>query len=67
MLVILIGKVNEEAMKPTNTLRLAMTMPVMKILKSMLSKNEMYLEKKRLIWIVSTFPFHGTFRENLIE
>ena len=67
MLIIIIGKANEEAMKPTNTLRLAMTMPVMKILKSMLSKNEMSLEKERLIWIVSTFPFHGSFREKLME
>ena len=42
--------------------RLAMTLPVMKLLKTLLIKSSWPLEKKRLVWVVACMAFHGSFR-----
>ena len=42
--------------------RLAMTIPVMRLLKKLLVMSKMPLSKKRLIWAISTIAFHGSFR-----
>ena len=42
--------------------RLAMTIPVMKLLKKLLTISSMSLEKKRLLWTKCCMAFHGSFR-----
>ena len=42
--------------------RLAMTIPVMRLMKKLLVMSKMPLSKKRLIWAVSCIAFHGSFR-----
>ena len=50
---------NDLSQKPP---RLAMTIPVMKLLKKLLTVSNMSLEKKRLLWTISCVAFHGSFR-----
>ena len=42
--------------------RLAMTLPVLKLLKKLITMTSWTLEKKRLLWTVSCMAFHGSFR-----
>ena len=42
--------------------RLAMTLPVLKLLKKLISMTSWSLEQKRLLWVVCTMAFHGSFR-----
>ena len=42
--------------------RMAMTVPVMKLLKHLLTTAKMNHEKRRLIWTVACLAFHGSFR-----
>ena len=49
---ILRGKSNEESMGEKKAPRLAMTLPVMKLLKALLVKTRMPHDKRRLIWAV---------------
>ena len=46
----------------TKAPRLAMTTPLLKLLKKLLSMNKMSLVRKRMIWAVCTLAFHGSFR-----
>ena len=57
---ILKGHQNQEP--KTKNPRLAMTIPVMKLLKKLLTLTNMTLEKKRLLWAISCIAFHGSFR-----
>ena len=50
---------NDFTQKPP---RLAMTIPVMKLLKKLLTVSDMSLERKRLLWAISCIAFHGSFR-----
>ena len=50
---------NDISQKPP---RLAMTIPVMKLLKKLLTVSDMPIEKKRLLWTISCVAFHGSFR-----
>ena len=54
------GKEQQEA--KTRIPRLAMTLPMMKLLKTLLQLSNLTLEMKRLIWVVSCMAFHGSFR-----
>jgi hypothetical protein len=56
------GKENEENSTQKKIPRLAMTMPVLKLLKGLLSASELDLSRKRLVWAVSCMAFHGSFR-----
>ena len=42
--------------------RLAMTFPVMKLLKKLLTSSKFGLEKKCMLWLVSCIAFHGSMR-----
>ena len=42
--------------------RMAMTLPVLKLLKKLLTLSGFSLEKKGLIWLISVLAFHGSFR-----
>ena len=42
--------------------RLAMTLPVMKLLKSLITNSGRSLESKRMLWAVCCLSFHGSFR-----
>ena len=42
--------------------RLAMTIPVMKLLKKLLTISNMPIDKKRLFWTVCCMALHGSFR-----
>ena len=42
--------------------RLAMTIPVMRLLKKLISMSSMPQHKKRMIWTVCCLAFHGSFR-----
>ena len=42
--------------------RLAMTMPIMNLLKKLLTKSKMELSKKRLVWAICCLALHGSFR-----
>jgi hypothetical protein len=42
--------------------RLAVTLPVLKLLKETVRRSRMTNEKKRLIWMVACLAFHGSFR-----
>ena len=54
------GREQEEAKKDAP--RLAMTIPIMKLLKKLLTMSPLSLERKRLIWVVCCLAFHGSFR-----
>ena len=54
------GHENEELKKRAP--RLHMTIPVLKLLKKLLSMSKMSLSQKRLIWAVCCIAFHGSFR-----
>ena len=54
------GKSNEDNMA-TKAPRMAMTTAVMKLLKTLLTRSNKSLEKKRLAWAVSCLAFHGSF------
>ena len=56
------GKEHEEGKVNSKIPRLAMTIPVMKLLKALLTASNMTLAKKRLIWAISCMAFHGSFR-----
>ena len=56
------GKEHEEGKLNSKIPRLAMTIPVMKLLKALLTASNMPLAKKRLIWAISCMAFHGSFR-----
>ena len=56
------GKGNEENALASKIPRLAMTVPVMKLLKALLTASEFELSRKRLIWAISCMAFHGSFR-----
>ena len=45
-----------------NTNEKAMTIPVMKLLKFLLTKAKMNHGKRRLVWAVACLAFHGSFR-----
>ena len=51
----------QEVLKPRIP-RLAMTMPIMKLLKKLLTKSNMVLSTKRLIWAICCLALHGSFR-----
>lgn len=55
------GRQNEASHK-TQIPRMAMTIPVMKLLHFLLKQSNLPIQKKRLIWTVSTMAFHGSFR-----
>ena len=42
--------------------RLAMTIPVMRLLRKLLADSKKTLEEKRLLWVVSCIALHGSFR-----
>ena len=42
--------------------RLPMTIPMMKLLKCLLTKSKMPISKKRLLWAISCIALHGSFR-----
>ena len=42
--------------------RLAMTIPVLKLLKKLITMSEWSLERKRRMWVVCCLAFHGSFR-----
>ena len=46
----------------TKVPRLPMTIPVMKLLKKLLTNSKMNMGKKRLLWAISCLAFHGSFR-----
>ena len=56
------GKANEENSSLSKVPRLAMTMPVMKLLKALIAASEWALSKKRLVWAICCMAFHGSFR-----
>ena len=56
------GKANEENSSQSKVPRLAMTMPVMKLLKALITASEWALSKKRLVWAICCMAFHGSFR-----
>ena len=53
---------NEESKQAREAPRMAMTIPVMKLLKQLLTASSMDLQGKRLVWAVSCLAFHGSFR-----
>lgn len=55
------GRAHEDCTKEKAP-RMAMTIPVMKLLKLLLTKSRMCHEEKRLLWAVSCIAFHGSFR-----
>ena len=59
---ILRGKENGENMSAHKVPRLAMTIPVMKLLKALLAASKLALSRKRLVWAISCMAFHGSFR-----
>ena len=52
----------EQEMSKQRIPRLAMTLPVMKVLKTLITRTSWTLEGKRLLWAVCTMAFHGSFR-----
>ena len=56
------GREHEEGKLNSKIPRLAMTIPVMKLLKALLTDSSMTLVKKRLLWAISCLAFHGSFR-----
>ena len=56
------GKENEENSTQNKIPRLAMTIPVLKLLKALLADSELELSRKRLLWAISCMAFHGSFR-----
>ena len=42
--------------------RLPMTIPMMRLLKHLLTKSNMQISKKRLLWAISCIALHGSFR-----
>ena len=42
--------------------RLPMTLPVMKLLKNLLTNSNMGMSKKRQLWAIACLAFHGSFR-----
>ena len=56
------GKENEDAICHKKAPRLAMTLPVMKLLKALLVKTRMAHDTRRMIWTVCCMAFHGSFR-----
>ena len=59
---ILKGKENGENMSGNKVPRLAMTVPVMKLLKALLAASKLALIRKRMVWAISCLAFHGSFR-----
>ena len=58
---ILKGQEHSEA-KENKPPRLAITLPVMKLLKRLLKGSALNLHTKRMLWAVSCIAFHGSFR-----
>ena len=58
----MILKGQEHVDKENKIPRLAMTIPVMKLLKKLITLSNMTLDKKRLLWAISCISFHGSFR-----
>ena len=56
------GKEHEEGKSETKIPRLAMSIPVMRLLKALLTQSSMALADKRLLWAISCMAFHGSFR-----
>ena len=42
--------------------RLPMALPVMRLLKRLLTNSNLPISKKRLLWVVCCLAFHGSFR-----
>ena len=59
--LILNGQKNLDS-KKEKAPRMAMTIPIMKLLKLLLTKSKWSQEKKRLVWAVACLAFHGSFR-----
>ena len=59
---ILKGKENGENMSGNKVPRLAMTVPVMKLMKALLAASKLALTRKRMVWAISCLAFHGSFR-----
>ena len=57
---ILRGREQEES--KTKNPRLAMTIPILKLLKKLLSLGKLSLEMKRMVWVICCLAFHGSFR-----
>ena len=55
------GKSNKESMSKKKAPRLAMSLPVLKLLKVLLVKTRMLQDRRRLIWAVGCMAFHGSF------
>ena len=55
-------KGREQQELKTKIPRLAMTLPILKLLKALLKKSNMSLERKRLAWVICCMAFHGSFR-----
>ena len=53
---------HEQSKVKSRVPRLPMTIPVMKLLKRLLSDSPMTQSRKRLLWAVSCLAFHGSFR-----
>ena len=58
---ILLGRQHQESTNKKAP-RMAMTIPVMKLLKFLLTKAKMNHGKRRLVWAVACLAFHGSFR-----
>ena len=54
------GKEQQES--KTRIPRLAMTFPMMKLLKTLCSMSSLSIEMKKMIWVVACMAFHGSFR-----
>ena len=57
---ILSGHANDDKRKQIP--RLAMTTPIMELVKKLLTLSILPLEMKRLVWVISCLAFHGSFR-----
>ena len=55
-------KGQEQQESRTKIPRLAVTLPILKLLKTLLKMSTLALEKKRMIWAVCCMAFHGSFR-----
>jgi hypothetical protein len=56
------GRGNDEAVLKRKIPRLAMTTPVMRLLKALLTRSKMLHARKRLIWSIGTIALAGSFR-----
>ena len=54
-------KGREQQELKTKIPRLTMTLPILKLLKALLKKSNMSLERKRLAWVICCMAFHGSF------